>query len=230
MQMRSAREAQRPEMEQEPVQSAEDEMGEVAPLSTEGILDETASGEIAEQETMVSPPPLPDDLDQVTDATMHSYQADPPPLRRRSAHDLEFATPRSARDLGESSALTISPNAVAGLSYLFLWITGALIFFGERRNRYVRFHALQSILFGTTATFVGVVGVVGSTLLIDLGTAWKADILSKLGVVCAILIPFSIVVVWWLLIVAAWNGDELTLPILGRYAKHYAAPSEQPHV
>jgi uncharacterized membrane protein len=134
-----------------------------------------------------------------------------------------------APEPGGPTTLTFSPRTAAGVSYLFLWISGVLVYFNERRNTFVRFHALQSILFGALVTIVGVVGVEAGVLLIDLGSAWHASILSAIGLALAVLIPFTIVLLWWVLLVAAWTGHYLKIPILGDYAERYAAaPLQQP--
>ena len=44
------------------------------------------------------------------------------------------------------STMQIDPKTAAGLSYLGLWITGVIFFLMEKQNRFVRFHAMQSLL------------------------------------------------------------------------------------
>jgi uncharacterized membrane protein len=41
----------------------------------------------------------------------------------------------------------MQPNVAAGWSYVFGWISGLIFFFLEKQNRFVRFHAMQSIIF-----------------------------------------------------------------------------------
>ena len=40
----------------------------------------------------------------------------------------------------------LDPKVAAALSYI--WIVGLIFFFIEKENRFVRFHAMQSIIFG----------------------------------------------------------------------------------
>ncbi len=223
MQMRSAEEAQRPAMDPTPPPASQDAIERAMALDLSPPGNEDA---IAERDTTIFAAP--------EDPFAH-HGGTVPPKRAQAATPREVrpgaATPPlpmpTAGDSPAVTTLTLSPNAAAGASYLFLWISGVLIFFNERRNTYVRFHALQSVLFGASATIAGVVGVVAATLLMDLGSAWHASVLSKFGLVCALLIPFSIVVIWWWLIVAAWTGHAVALPILGQYAKQYAAPENE---
>src|SRR5436853_7023740 len=46
--------------------------------------------------------------------------------------------------LGPTS-MGMQPNVEAGLSYVFFWVTGLIFFLMEKQNRFVRFHAMQSI-------------------------------------------------------------------------------------
>ncbi len=45
------------------------------------------------------------------------------------------------------TSMGMDANVAAGLSYLFSIIGGLIFYFGEKQNRFVRFHAMQSILF-----------------------------------------------------------------------------------
>jgi len=49
------------------------------------------------------------------------------------------------KDLGKTST-GIQANMAALLSYLAGWITGLIFFLVEKENKFVRFHAMQSIL------------------------------------------------------------------------------------
>jgi uncharacterized membrane protein len=228
MQMRSAEESQASAMGQDAQPPTAREANNPLPPSDERPGSRADADAATDQDTTIFPPP--DDPFATSSVTETSHRAQgaasPGPAapaqgyvsRQLPAHP----TPHSE----VATTLTFTPNTAAGVSYLFLWVSGVLIFFNERRNRYVRFHALQSILFGTVATVFGVVGIVAAVLLMDLGSAWHASILSAVGLICALLIPFTIVVVWWWLLVAAWTGHEFALPILGQYAKQYAAPEE----
>ncbi len=45
------------------------------------------------------------------------------------------------------TTIGLTQNVAAGLSYVFGWISGLIIFLTEKQNRFVRFNAMQSILF-----------------------------------------------------------------------------------
>jgi uncharacterized membrane protein len=229
MQMRSAEESQASAMSQNTQPPTPRDEHNPTPPSDEPPTPPADVDATTDQDTAIITPPIDRFAASGATATPNRAQGSAAPGRAAPAQG--YVSPRlPARAAPHSevgTTLTFTPNTAAGVSYLFLWISGVLIFFNERRNRYVRFHALQSTLFGAVATVFGVVGIVAAVLLMDLGSAWHASILSAVGWICALLIPFTIVVVWWWLIVAAWTGHEVALPILGRYAKQYAAPEEQ---
>lgn len=123
---------------------------------------------------------------------------------------------------------TIEATTAAGASYLFWWVSGLLIYFNERHNRYVRFHAMQSILLTGALTVVAVVGFIISALCGDLASATGRHAYSTLGAGIGALTIATIVFPWLFAMIAAWTGNYLRLPIVGHYAERYAAPPIEP--
>lgn len=99
----------------------------------------------------------------------------------------------------------LDPNISAALSYVLPPITGVVFFLMEKNNKFVRFHAFQSILFGVAV--------------------WIAYMISNILVVVligALLIPIVSIVsffVWLLLMWKAYNNEEYELPYIGAIAK-----------
>ena len=58
--------------------------------------------------------------------------------------------------LGPTS-MGMQPNIEAGLSYVLGWVTGLIFFLMEKQNRFVRFHAMQSILFFGGLTVIQII-------------------------------------------------------------------------
>jgi hypothetical protein len=59
-----------------------------------------------------------------------------------------YGTPSSAiPNPNGPTSMGMDANVAAGLSYLFSIVGGLIFYFGEKQNRFVRFHAMQSILF-----------------------------------------------------------------------------------
>ena len=59
------------------------------------------------------------------------------------------------------------PRRVAApLAYAGWWVTGALFWFFERRDRYVRFHAAQAcVAFGAIAVVIAILSTIAATSL-----------------------------------------------------------------
>ncbi len=229
MQMRSAEESQSFAMSQDAQPPTPREANKPMPPNDElpephADIDATTDRDT----TIVTAPNVPLPASSVT-ATPNRAQGSASPGRAAPAqgyvspHLPAHPTPHSE----VATTLTFTPNTAAGVSYLFLWVSGVLIFFNERRNRNVRFHALQSILFSALATVAGVVASVLTALMVDISRATHWSVFGVIGWGLAVLTAFTIVVLWSSLTIAAWTGSGLALPILGRYATQYAAPEEQ---
>src|SRR5205807_4693999 len=119
--------------------------------------------------------------------------------------------PGTQSPLGPTS-MGMSPNVEAGLSYLFGWITGLIFFLVEKQNRFVRFHAMQSILFFGGLTVISIIlgfigGFAGIGLLTGLLT-WLVDVVGFVG--------------WIVLLINGFQGKYFKLPIVVDYAEKYA--------
>ena len=105
------------------------------------------------------------------------------------------------KDLGKTSC-GMQPNVAALLSYLLGIITGIIFYLIEKENKFVRFHAMQSLVtFG--ALFV---------LQIILG------VIPVIGWVLLPLVGILTLVLWILLMIKAYQGELFKLPIAGEIA------------
>lgn len=122
-----------------------------------------------------------------------------------------------------------APNTLAGLSYLFWWVSGLMVYFNERHNRFVRFHAVQSILLTGALTVASVLLYMLWELSGDLSAATHQPAWAHLGQGIALLGFLLVIGVWLAAMIAAWSGHHLRLPIIGAYAERYAAPPREPY-
>jgi uncharacterized membrane protein len=106
------------------------------------------------------------------------------------------------KDLGKTST-GIQPNVAGLLCYLVGFITGIIFFLIEKENKFVRFHAMQSII-----TFGGlfVLGIV-------------AGIVPVIGLMVGSLIWIVDVILWILLMIKAYQGEQFKLPFVGELAE-----------
>jgi uncharacterized membrane protein len=100
----------------------------------------------------------------------------------------------------------LEENIAGLLSYVLGWITGLIFFLIEKENKFVRFHAMQSIIvFGplTVASFIlSVIPVIGWII------SWLISILA--------------LVLWIILMIKAYQGQKYKLPWAGDLAEKYA--------
>ncbi|HKV85090.1 MAG TPA: hypothetical protein VJN88_11070 [Ktedonobacterales bacterium] len=150
----------------------------------------------------------------------------PPAGRQRQASSANV--PWQAAESWGPVTFTIEATTAAGASYLFWWLSGLLIYFNERHNRFVRFHAMQSILLTGVLTVVGVIGFIMSALCGDLASATGRHAYATLGRGIGLLTIVIIVFPWLVAMIAAWTGNYLRLPLVGQYAERYAAPPIEP--
>jgi uncharacterized membrane protein len=94
----------------------------------------------------------------------------------------------------------------APLAYVFGWISGAALLLLERNNRYVRFHAAQSVV------WFGGLSLAGAIL----------GVLPLLSVLAALVIGPVVLLSWILLVYRAWfdsrTSEPLRLPMVADLA------------
>jgi uncharacterized membrane protein len=117
-------------------------------------------------------------------------------------------------DLGKTST-GMQANVAALLSYVLGWVTGLVFFLIEKENKFVRFHAMQSIIVSgalfifyiVIGVFTGILATIGLGVLIPL-FALLNGLIGLLGLI-----------LWILLMVKAYQGEKFKLPIAGDMAE-----------
>ena len=111
-------------------------------------------------------------------------------------------------NLGKTST-GMQPNIAGLLCYVFFWITGLIFFLIEKENKFVRFHAAQSIVvFGALTVLQIAIGV-----FVGLLAAIHLYFLMPLFTLLYPLIFLVGLVLWILLMVKAYQGEMFRLPI-----------------
>jgi uncharacterized membrane protein len=103
----------------------------------------------------------------------------------------------------ERTSTGLTANVAAAASYFLGFVTGIVFLLTERENRFVRFHAMQS-----TLLFLAIVAL---DVLLQL-----VPILGALLVIFVV-IPAS-AILWLILMFKAYQGEEFSLPLVGRLA------------
>jgi uncharacterized membrane protein len=111
------------------------------------------------------------------------------------------------------SSTGLAPRLAAPLGYAGWWITGLVIWMVERRDRYVRFHAAQSVAaFGVIALLIGAFGALAVASLSFLPSAFTPFIWA------AALTWVGGLVLWVLSMWKAATGDPWRIPIAAELA------------
>lgn len=126
-----------------------------------------------------------------------------------------------------ATTFVITAETAAGFSYLFWWVSGMLVYFNERENRFVRFHAVQSILLTGALSIFSVLAFTIAAIFNDQFVSSQQHIWQTLCVGTTALSLLIVLLPWLVAMVAAWSGTYLQLPIIGDYAERFAAPPIQ---
>jgi len=128
------------------------------------------------------------------------------PEERRKVYEEEKArieAEQRQKTASGSSTTGLVPNVAGLLCYLAGWITGIIFLVIEQKNRFVRFHAIQSIIVFGTLT-------VASALLTHI---------PLVGAVFGTIIGILIFILWIVLMIKAYQGKLYKLPIAGDLAE-----------
>ena len=105
------------------------------------------------------------------------------------------------KDLGKTST-GLEANVAGLICYLGGWVIGLIFFLIEKENKFVRFHAMQSII-----TF-------GALTVLEIAFS-VMPILDRLTPI----IHLAFVGLWVLCMVKAYQGENFRLPIAGDAAE-----------
>ena len=125
----------------------------------------------------------------------------------------------------ERSSTGLDGNIAAALSYFFGLLSGALFFAIETESRFVKFHAMQSMLASVAAIVIYIAYTVVWMVLWRLPfLGWLAGIFGFFGWA---LIALGFLGVWLYCMFRAFQGDRFKLPYLGEVAEKQVWPSER---
>jgi len=101
------------------------------------------------------------------------------------------------------TTLGIDENIEALLCYVLGWVTGIIFLALERENKFVRFHAAQSL-----AVFLPLF-----VILIIVG------VIPFIGWVLSLIISIFSLILWLFLMFKAFMGEKYKLPVAGDFAE-----------
>jgi len=122
--------------------------------------------------------------------------------------------PASGLNVQASSGLT--SNIAAALAYVLGLVTGIIFLVLEpyKRDRFVRFHAMQSIFFCVAAIAFSIAWSIVVNILVNI-SAWTAVALTPIG----LLISLGFFLFWLFLMYQAYSQREFRIPFIGAIAE-----------
>lgn len=128
--------------------------------------------------------------------------------------------------MSENNAVNsgLAPNLAGALAYVLSPLTGIIFLLIEKQDRFVRFHAMQSTLFGVGSIILWVAGsILGMILSVIPFLGWIISLLLTL------VLAIGLFGLWIYLMAQAFQGREWEMPIIGEHARRLAT-SAQTHV
>ena len=97
----------------------------------------------------------------------------------------------------------LEENVAGLLCYVLGWISGLVFIIIEREYKFVRFHAMQSIV------------VFGALCIVQIVVGW----IPFIGWLIALLVSILAFILWIVLMVKAYNGEKYKVPWAGDFAE-----------
>jgi uncharacterized membrane protein len=115
--------------------------------------------------------------------------------------------------VSQSTSTGVDARLASVLCYAGWWITGLVFLFAERRDRMVRFHAAQSlIVFGAVTVVLLLCG--GASAIAFVVATNSFQLVQALGNA----LWFGAVLLWLVLLVKTWRGENWRVPLAGDLA------------
>ena len=125
----------------------------------------------------------------------------------------------------ERSSTGLDANIAAALAYFFGLISGAIFFAIETDSRFVKYHAMQSMLASVAAIVLLIAYQVIWIVLAAIPLlGWVAGILGFFGYA---LIMLGLLGLWLYCMFRAFQGERFKLPYIGEVAEKQVWPSER---
>ena len=121
---------------------------------------------------------------------------------------------------GDSGA-QMKQNKMGLLCYAGFYVTGIILLVIEKKNRVVRFHAMQALVtFGILQIIWGIASSFGSPLVWGLGLGW--GLFSPL-LIAGFVVYVIFFVIWWILwavlMYRTYHGRMYRVPLFGNLAE-----------
>lgn len=117
----------------------------------------------------------------------------------------------------------VDDKLMGALAYVFGWLSGLIVYFVKKESKFVRFHAIQSILLSVVGGILATVIMVGLWIvgvILAIFTGGLGMMVIPLGI---LLLMAACVIITVLAAYKAYKGLEYKLPFIGNLAEKYSA-------
>jgi uncharacterized membrane protein len=112
-----------------------------------------------------------------------------------------------------------NPRVIAALCYAVPYVVALWVLLRERRNRFVRFHAAQSLIFFVTIPLVQLVLFVALVVVGNVvGIGGLAFVLGVVFIGAFLALGIGALFLWLRMLADCWAGQATVFPILGPVA------------
>ncbi len=127
---------------------------------------------------------------------------------------------RTNRDA--QSGTGMAPNVAGALSYVLGLVTG-VVFLLIEKDKFVRFHAYQSIFLSVAWIAFWVVFNILETIFWQI--SFLGFIAAIIGILLSLVLGLGMLVLVIVLIIKAYQGEQWKVPYIGNMAERYASRS-----
>jgi uncharacterized membrane protein len=124
------------------------------------------------------------------------------------------------------SSTGLEANIAALLAYVLGWIGGLVFFLIEKESRFVKFHAMQSILLNVGAFILFIALWVLTVFLMVIGS-FAGDVAMSLfgilGTLIWVVFGVGVAIAAILCLIKAFQGQYFKLPVIGNLAEKFSA-------
>lgn len=139
-----------------------------------------------------------------------------PPLTEHAYLPDQSSTPFFYAPYGRSEA-GVDGKLAAALCYVGFWLTGLLFILFVRDNKFIRFHAMQSLLFfgAVNVLFIALISVFSRHVFFF-------HFINGFAILAFVLMNSIATVAWVVGLVGALSGKYTRLPFVSDYAERFA--------
>ncbi|HEY7341457.1 MAG TPA: hypothetical protein VH591_11285 [Ktedonobacterales bacterium] len=154
-----------------------------------------------------------------SDSPPHPSSSGPelPPAESDAGVSARDITPTASAQRGRRGRH--NPRITAALCYAVPYVVAGWVLLRERRNRFVRFHAAQALIFFVTIPLIQLVLFVALVIVGNLvGIGALAFVLGLLFIGAFVAVGVGALFLWLRMLADSWAGQATVFPILGPLA------------